>query len=55
MIGSQGHDDSSPVDFNSQTGLSLRRLDVWVNEWRLRMRMMSVCVEGARGQCRSSI
>ncbi|KAF9567322.1 gamma-tubulin complex, DGRIP91/SPC98 component [Agrocybe pediades] len=30
------------------TGLSLRRLDVWVNEWRLRMRMMSVCVEGAR-------
>jgi len=43
-------------DFNSQntkpsegSGLSLRRLDVWVNEWRLRMRMMSVCVEGARG------
>ena len=33
-----------------ETGLSLRRLDVWVNEWRLRMRMMSVCVEGARGQ-----
>lgn len=30
------------------SGLSLRRLDVWVNEWRLRMRMMSVCVEGAR-------
>ncbi|KAH9482698.1 Gamma-tubulin complex component 3 [Psilocybe cubensis] len=34
---------------NLETGLSLRRLDVWVNEWRLRMRMMSVCVEGARG------
>ena len=33
-----------------ETGMSLRRLDVWVNEWRLRMRMMSVCVEGARGQ-----
>ncbi|KAF7332094.1 Spindle pole body component [Mycena kentingensis (nom. inval.)] len=32
-----------------QTTLTLRRLDVWVNEWRLRMRMMSVCVEGARG------
>ncbi|PPQ72575.1 hypothetical protein CVT26_003706 [Gymnopilus dilepis] len=31
-----------------ETGMSLRRLDVWVNEWRLRMRMMSVCVEGAR-------
>jgi len=35
---------------HEETGLSLRRLDVWVNEWRLRMRMMSVCVEGARGQ-----
>lgn len=33
-----------------KSGLSLRRLDVWVNEWRLRMRMMSVCVEGARGK-----
>lgn len=32
-----------------ETGLTLRRLDVWINEWRLRMRMMSVCVEGARG------
>ncbi|TFK75864.1 gamma-tubulin complex DGRIP91/SPC98 component [Pluteus cervinus] len=31
-----------------ETGLTLRRLDVWVNEWRLRLRMMSVCVEGAR-------
>ncbi|KAJ7095432.1 gamma-tubulin complex, component 3, partial [Mycena belliarum] len=33
-----------------ETGLTLRRLDVWINEWRLRMRMMSVCVEGARGK-----
>lgn len=32
-----------------ETGLTLRRLDVWINEWRLRMRIMSVCVEGARG------
>lgn len=32
-----------------ESGLTLRRLDVWINEWRLRMRMMSVCVEGARG------
>ncbi|KAF9075764.1 gamma-tubulin complex DGRIP91/SPC98 component [Rhodocollybia butyracea] len=31
-----------------ETGLTLRRLDVWINDWRLRMRMMSVCVEGAR-------
>lgn len=32
-----------------ETGLTLKRLDVWINDWRLRMRMMSVCVEGARG------
>lgn len=31
-----------------ETGLTLKRLDVWIQEWRLRMRMMSVCVEGAR-------
>jgi gamma-tubulin complex component 3 len=36
-------------DKEEETGLTLRRLDVWINEWRLRMRMMSVCVEGARG------
>ncbi|TFK43488.1 gamma-tubulin complex DGRIP91/SPC98 component [Crucibulum laeve] len=40
------HSDSDSA--TTETGLSLRRLDVWVNEWRLRMRMMSVCVEGAR-------
>lgn len=34
-----------------ETGLTLKRLDVWIQEWRLRMRMMSVCVEGARGAC----
>ncbi|KAF9485312.1 gamma-tubulin complex, DGRIP91/SPC98 component [Pholiota conissans] len=39
-------DSSQP--WAEETGLSLRRLDVWVNDWRLRMRMMSVCVEGAR-------
>lgn len=32
-----------------ETGLTLKRLDVWINEWRLRVRMMSVCVEGAQG------
>ncbi|KAI0751649.1 gamma-tubulin complex DGRIP91/SPC98 component [Daedaleopsis nitida] len=31
-----------------ETGLTLKRLDVWIEDWRLRMRMMSVCVEGAR-------
>lgn len=40
---------------NPESGLSLRRLDVWVNDWRLRMRMMSVCVEGARGTSTSVI
>lgn len=45
------HDDhSQDAPEILETGLSLRRLDVWVNEWRLRMRMMSVCVEGARGK-----
>ncbi|KAK7470598.1 Microtubule-nucleating Tub4p (gamma-tubulin) complex component [Stygiomarasmius scandens] len=43
---------SHPSDTNDareqESGLTLRRLDVWINEWRLRMRMMSVCVEGAR-------
>jgi gamma-tubulin complex component 3 len=34
----------------SGTALTLRRLDVWITEWRLRMRMMSVCVESARGR-----
>ncbi|GJJ07538.1 hypothetical protein Clacol_001740 [Clathrus columnatus] len=29
-------------------GLTLRRLEAWINDWRLRMRMMSVCVESAK-------
>jgi gamma-tubulin complex component 3 len=38
------------VDIRAEeSGLTLRRLDVWINDWRLRMRMMSVCVEAARG------
>lgn len=42
--------EGNAVDLREhETGLTLRRLDVWINEWRLRMRMMSVCVEGARG------
>ncbi|KAF8914637.1 gamma-tubulin complex DGRIP91/SPC98 component [Mucidula mucida] len=40
-------DDRSNIR-QEETGLTLRRLDVWINDWRLRMRMMSVCVEGAR-------
>jgi gamma-tubulin complex component 3 len=41
---------STPTnDHAEETGLTLKRLDVWINDWRLRMRMMSVCVEGAKG------
>lgn len=47
--------DGRGDDLNSarerESGLTLKRLDVWIQEWRLRMRMMSVCVEGARGEC----
>lgn len=45
-------DGATSADRSQQeTGLTLKRLDVWIQEWRLRMRMMSVCVEGARGAC----
>ena len=43
--------DSNP---EQESGLTLWRLDVWINEWRLRMRMMSVCVEGAKGAAQMS-
>ena len=46
---------SSNTNTDKESGLSLRRLDVWVNDWRLRLRMMSVCVEGARGCSISSM
>ncbi|KAF6762275.1 gamma-tubulin complex, DGRIP91/SPC98 component [Ephemerocybe angulata] len=39
---------SAAGELRNESGLSLKRLEVWVNEWRLRMRMMSVCVEGAK-------
>ncbi|KAF9221950.1 gamma-tubulin complex, component 3 [Gyrodon lividus] len=42
------HPDGDLDRREEETGLTLKRLDVWINEWRLRMRMMSVCVEGAR-------
>ncbi|KZS98063.1 hypothetical protein SISNIDRAFT_423662 [Sistotremastrum niveocremeum HHB9708] len=40
--------EDSYAQSGPSTGLTLRRLDVWLNEWRLRMRMMSVCVEGCQ-------
>lgn len=42
-------EDPRPGARDEETGLTLRRLEVWVDEWRLRMRMMSVCVEGCQG------
>ena len=42
-------DSTTTNDLTEETGLTLKRLDVWINDWRLRMRMMSVCVEGAKG------
>lgn len=45
----QNNNPATTVDKSrNNMGLSLRRLDVWINEWRMRMKMMSVCVEGAR-------
>lgn len=45
----QNNDSAASVgQSRNNTGLSLRRLDVWINEWRMRMKMMSICVEGAR-------
>ncbi|KAG6866477.1 hypothetical protein C0991_003995 [Blastosporella zonata] len=41
-------DPEGTHDIGEISALTLRRLDVWINEWRLRMRMMSVCVESAR-------
>ena len=41
--------ESGQLEGEEEMVLTLRRLDVWINEWRLRMRMMSVCVEGAQG------
>ncbi|KAG6890342.1 hypothetical protein C0992_002167 [Termitomyces sp. T32_za158] len=41
--------DDTSRDSNETSTLTLRRLDVWINDWRLRLRMMSVCVEAARG------
>lgn len=37
------------TEVREETGLTLKRLDVWIEDWKLRMRMMSVCVEGAKG------
>ncbi|KAF8325167.1 gamma-tubulin complex, DGRIP91/SPC98 component [Cantharellus anzutake] len=43
------HQEDVDESRTEDSGLSLRRLDVWIDDWRLRMRMMSVCVENCRG------
>jgi gamma-tubulin complex component 3 len=49
QLAAKQQDESVESLGHHEIGLTLRRLDVWVNEWKLRLRMMSVCVEGARG------
>lgn len=51
-VGDVGRENGAAEDRTreEETGLTLKRLDVWIEDWRLRMRMMSVCVEGARGR-----
>ncbi|KAL5527235.1 hypothetical protein ACEPAG_6026 [Sanghuangporus baumii] len=39
-------DDSGVMEEDS--GLTLKRLEVWIDDWRLRLRMMSTCVEGCQ-------
>lgn len=42
-------DDPATEDApQTSTGLTLRRLEVWTEDWTLRMRMMSVSVEACR-------
>ncbi|KAI5116952.1 hypothetical protein M0805_001926 [Coniferiporia weirii] len=46
---SRSEDDSDEARaVEEETGLTLKRLEVWIDDWRLRLRMMSVCVEGCR-------
>ncbi|KDQ17332.1 hypothetical protein BOTBODRAFT_64327 [Botryobasidium botryosum FD-172 SS1] len=48
VLESQMYMSSDDEDVKEESGLTLRRLEVWIDEWRLRMRMMSVCVEGCK-------
>ncbi|KAJ3488701.1 hypothetical protein NLI96_g2652 [Meripilus lineatus] len=53
---SQGNDGVNESDIRQEeSGLTLKRLDVWIQDWRLRMRMMSSCVEGCKGASNSSL
>lgn len=49
-------DDPAPEDApQTSTGLTLRRLEVWTEDWTLRMRMMSVSVEACRSMATGCI
>lgn len=41
----EGFESGSP-----HVGLTLRRLEVWISEWGLRMRLMSIFVENAKSK-----
>ena len=48
LTAAKNEGDSESRSFEEESGLTLKRLEVWVDDWRLRLRMMSACVEGCR-------
>ena len=57
-IPQKADDDIGTANNQGETdecSLTLQRLNVWINEWRLRMRMMSICVEGVTGDFSSCL
>lgn len=49
QISSRKRDESDEAKVvEEEMGLTLKRLEVWVDDWRLRLRMMSACVEGCK-------
>ena len=40
-----GKGKEEPEATEENLGLTLKRLEVWIDEWRLRLRMVSACVE----------
>ena len=48
-ITAEGETDSADLDLDARTGLTLKRIGVWTEESKLRMRMMSAVVESCEG------
>ncbi|KAL5488201.1 SPC98 [Sanghuangporus weigelae] len=49
MQTSKGDKSKDDTDVTKEdSGLTLKRLEVWIDDWRLRLRMMSTCVEGCQ-------